>query len=223
MGVVKRIGTGLRLAAVALLVLSLVAFVNPTLASFAPSAGNGIQLYQDGGTSGGGTGGDGDATGGDATGADATGGDATGGNSGGSSGGTVGGDATGGSTTGGNATGGNSTGGNAGTAGTSGAGSGGASGAGSGGAAGAAGNSAFLSWDAAPADASHGAPTGYRIYHADSPSGAYSVLAEVGNVTSFTAKDLSSGTHCFSVKAFNPAGESATAGCGNGDCCKTIP
>ena len=107
------------------------------------------------------------------------------------------------------------TGGNAGTAGTS--------GAGRGGAAGAAGNSAFLSWDAAPADASHGAPTGYRIYHADSPSGAYSVLAEVGNVTSFTAKDLSSGTHCFSVKAFNPAGESATAGCGNGDCCKTIP
>ena len=65
--------------------------------------------------------------------------------------------------------------------------------------------------------------SGYRIYHADSPSGAYSVLAEVGNVTSFTAKDLSSGTHCFSVKAFNPAGESATAGCGNGDCCKTIP
>jgi hypothetical protein len=82
---------------------------------------------------------------------------------------------------------------------------------------------ATLTWDASPVDASHGAPDGYRIYHSAAAGGTYALFAQIGTALTYTATNLSSGTHCFAVSAYNAGGESAYAACSSGDCCKTIP
>ena len=66
-------------------------------------------------------------------------------------------------------------------------------------------NSATLTWDA-PTTNADGTPltdlAGYKIYYGTS-SGVYSVIIDVGNVTTFKVDGLSSGTYYFAVTAYD--------------------
>ncbi len=68
--------------------------------------------------------------------------------------------------------------------------------------------SVTLSWDP-PTTNTDGTPltdlAGYRVYYGNSP-GSYSYSIDVGNVTTFTLSNLTSGTYYFAVTAYNSSG-----------------
>ena len=67
------------------------------------------------------------------------------------------------------------------------------------------GNSATLTW-VAPTTNADGTPltdlAGYKIYYGTS-SGVYSVIIDVGNITTYKIDNLSPGTYYFSVTAYD--------------------
>jgi fibronectin type 3 domain-containing protein len=70
------------------------------------------------------------------------------------------------------------------------------------------GASVTLTWDA-PTTNSDGSPltdlNGYKIYYGTS-SGNYTEVIDIGNVTSYTIGNLSSGIYYFAVTAYNTSG-----------------
>lgn len=86
---------------------------------------------------------------------------------------------------------------------------------------------ATLTWGASPVDATHGAADSYVVFSCTTPSGTCTVSSTpTATVTGllYTTPALSSGVHCFGVKAYNTAGYSLEfAPCSSGNCCKPIP
>ena len=71
---------------------------------------------------------------------------------------------------------------------------------------------ATLSWDA-PATSADGTPltdlAGYKA-HYGSEAGKYVTNVDVGNVTTYTVKDLKAGTYYFAVTAYDADGNEST-------------
>lgn len=70
------------------------------------------------------------------------------------------------------------------------------------------GNSATLTWDA-PTNNADGTPltdlAGYKIYYR-TPSGYYTEVIDVGNVTTYKIENLNPGTYYFTVTAYDTSG-----------------